>query len=361
MYVALLVTVSLAVAGTAFATVSVRVLLADISAPGEVSIGGPHRGFVDGAPRFDTPFGLTWPFHAEDGRLIVDGADVGSRLAIEPGDEGFAFAGSRYRGAVTLTARGNVVRVINVLPLEAYLRGVVPAEMHAAWPLEALKAQAIAARSYTITSLDPNGAYDICATIDCQVYHGRDAEHPRADVAIAETEGLVLTHGGRFARTYYHADSGGTVASSAEVWGMAAPYLIAVQDVSTASPHRRWRFSLDPKAIRNTALGAGRDVGVVTTIRVVAYSESGRATSIEVTGTGGTIVLSGHSLRDSIRSWGLKSTRFKMVGDLLVEGDGWGHGVGMSQYGARALAAAGYAHWQILGFYYPGTSLQRLP
>lgn len=338
---------------------SVRVLLGDVPF-GQVQVEGPHGGYVDGAPRFEAGFGLVWPFAARDGELLVDGTPVGHSLALD-GDAGFRFDGTAFRGSVRLIARGDLVRVVNVLPLEDYLRGVVPAEMHASWPLEALKAQAIAARTYTLASLDPSSDWDICATIDCQVYRGRDAEDPRSDLAIEETVGLVLTYGGAFARTYYHADSGGAVASSLEVWGRRAPYLVAIRDVPASSPHRRWRVRLDADAIRRSADAAGAAVGEVARLRVVSLSESGRATSVEVAGTAGSAVLSGAQLRDALRSWGLKSTRFRMVGDLVAEGDGWGHGVGMSQYGARALAASGYAHWQILGFYYPGTALQRLP
>ena len=339
---------------------TIRVLLAEVPS-GEVRFETAHRGFVDGAPRFDTAYGLLWPFSAADGILRVDGRTVGASLAIESEGEGFAYDGRRYRGSVTLTARGDAVRVVNLLPLDDYLRGVVPAEMHAGWPLDALKAQAIAARTYTLSSLDPDRDWDICATEACQVYEGRDAEHARADQAIADTAALVLTHGGRFARTYYHADSGGIIASSAEVWGSRVPYLVAIQDVATATPFRSWRHTIDGEAVRTTLGVRGLDVGTVTRVRVTGTSESGRAARLEIQGTRGSAELAGTILTDAVRGWGLRSTRFRMVGDLVAEGDGWGHGVGMSQYGARALAASGYAYWQILAFYYPGTLLQRLP
>ena len=262
-----------------------RVLLAETSR-GVVHVDGPHRGFLDGGAAFDAVFGLVWPFQARDGELVIDGAAVGRSLALEAAD-GFTFDGGRFRGSVELLARGNRVAVVNVLPLDEYLRGVVPAEMHASWPMEALKAQAIAARTYTLASLDARRDWDICATIDCQVYRGRDAENPRADRAIADTRGLVLTFGGGFARTYYHADSGGTVASSFEVWGTRAPYLVAIRDVPATSPHRSWRIRIDADAVARSATAAGTNVGNVTRVRVLATSESGRVTSVEVVGTAG--------------------------------------------------------------------------
>src|SRR5690606_31588277 len=144
------------------------------------------------------------------------------------------------------------------------------------WPLEALKAQAVAARSYTMTSLDPAGRYDLCATDECQVYRGVETEHPRTDAAIAETAGIVVSYAGVTARTYYHADSGGTVASSAEVWGAATPYLLARADARASTPHRAWQARLDGAAVGRALAAAGVDVGQVNGLRVVSLSESGR-------------------------------------------------------------------------------------
>ena len=244
--------------------------------------------------------------------------------------------------------------------LESYLRGVVPAEMQANWHLEALKAQAVAARTYTVTSLKPYADYDICATTECQEYRGVAVEHPRSDRAIADTAGQVLTYGGQFARTYYHSDSGGVIASSAEVWNRARPYLVAHTDVEISSPHRRWEKVVDGAEVAASLEQRGKGVGTVLALRILSYSESGRVTSLEVTGSAGSTVLSGTKLTKLLREWGLKSTRFAMAGNLVARGDGWGHGVGMSQYGAKSLAQSGYGYAQILGFYYPGTVLQRL-
>lgn len=320
---------------------------------------GAHRGSVDGVPRFATAFGLTWPVGAKDGRLVVDGRDVGTRLTIE-GDGSFVLVGSRrYRGAITLRAQDDAVEIVNVLDVEAYLRGVVPSEMSASWPLEALKAQAVAARSYTLASLDPTAPYDLCATVDCQVYRGVEAEDARTDEAVLATAGVVVTYQGRTARTYYHADSGGAVASSQEVWGAATPYLVALQDVATVSPYRAWTQRLDGATVGASLRGVGYDLGVVQGLRVVRLSESGRVLELEVQGASGTRVLRGLQLRTLARGWGLRSMRFQVQGGLTVRGDGWGHGVGMSQYGARALAQAGYDYGRILAFYYPSTGLTR--
>lgn len=347
----------LAAVATAHAHALVRVLLADAPLV-DVRFDGPHRGAIDGRP-FEAALGLSWPAVAVGDRLWVDGADVGRTLDLTA-DEGFVWAGHRYRGTLRLIADAGRVRVVNVLDLESYLRGVVPAEMLASWPTEALKAQAVAARTYTLLHLDPAAPYDVCATVDCQVYRGRDAEHPASDAAVAATAGEVLTYLGAFARTYYHADSGGVIASSAEVWGSEIPYLQAFQDVASGGPHALWTARIDARGVATHLAAIGIHVGTVQRLRVLETSPSGRVVRAEIVGAAGRALLEGVTLRTQLRAWGLKSTRFVMTGDLSVRGEGWGHGVGMSQYGARTLALAGYGYAQILGFYYPDTQLQRL-
>ena len=345
--------------GCALAQPLVRVLLDERAVAASIRIDGPHRGVSDGRP-FATPFALTWSVSAVDGRLFVDAHSVGRQLDLAPDAGEITWDGARYRGSVRFVARGDRVLVVNVVDIETYLRGVVPAEMQASWPLEALRAQAVAARTYTMANLDPGAPFDVCATSDCQVYRGIGIEHPRTDQAVVDTAGQVLTFGGAYARTYYHADSGGVIASSAEVWGMSIPYLSAFRDVTSNGPHARWDVRLEAATVAATMAAAGHHVGAVQRVRVLAYSESGRVSSLEVVGSAGRVTLHGLSARLQARAWGLKSTRFEMNGDLGVRGWGWGHGVGMSQYGARALALSGYGYGQILGFYYPDTHLQRI-
>ncbi len=352
---------ALAGAATAQAYVAaptpVRVLLAT-SPDVTVTALGPHS-VTTAAGRVATPAGLAWPVTARAGTLEVDGHEVGEQLTVTADGGTLEVLGHRYRGSLRLSAIGDEVEVVNVLDLEAYLRGVVPSEMAASWPLEALKAQAVAARSYTLTSLDPGARYDLCATDECQVYRGVEAEHPRTDEAIAATAGVVVTYQGEAAKTYYHSDSGGAVASSQEVWGTRIPYLVALQDVQSTTPHRAWTVRLDARLVSASLAAAGVGVGTVTSLRVVRVSESGRVAELEATGSGGSRVLSGVQLRTLARGWGLKSMRFTVQAGMNVKGDGWGHGVGMSQYGARALALSGYDYGRILGYYYPSTALTR--
>lgn len=337
---------------------TVRVLL--VKAPQVTVVAeGAHHGSADGGTAFTSAVGLSWPVSASDGRLLVDGRAIGRRLELTGDGAALALAGRRYRGTLRLVADGADVEVIDVLDIEAYLRGVVPAEMAASWPMAALEAQAVAARSYALSSLRPGADYDLCASNECQVYRGMDAENPRSDQAVRATEGVVVTYDGRVARTYYHADSGGATASSSEVWGTPVPYLVSRPDAEGPSPYDRWQVQLNAAAVAESLRALGEGVGAVSGLRVLGTSGSGRVDKLQVLGARGSATLDGVQLGQLARAWGLKSTRFSVLSGLTVRGGGWGHGVGMSQYGALALAEARYDYTQILAYYYPHTALVR--
>ncbi len=346
----------------AAAQVEIRVLLAELGGVAEVAMPGAHRGYLDGRLAFETALALSWPLEARGNELYMDGLALGRVLRLEPlGDSLLSWKGRAYRGSFEVRAEGNILKVMNALDLEDYLRGVVPAEMPPNWPLEALKAQAVAARSYVLAARDGELDYDVCATVLCQVYGGASAEHPRTDEAVLATRGLVLSYGGAVAKAYYHSHSGGYLASSLEVWGHALPYLQERADVGSPPPHDRWAVHLDPHVVGSSLARAGLDVGPVHALQVLDYTTSGRVYRARFAGDRGQVVLQGTELTRLLRSWGLKSTRFIMRAPLLVQGGGYGHGVGMSQYGAYTMAQRGQNFEEILQFYYPDTELALLP
>lgn len=343
----------------ALAQLPVRVLL-DATASVNINLREAHRGYADGRLLFETQLPLDWPLSASGGRVLADDIPIGRILTLEPASGTLTWQGREYRGAISVIAAGAELLIVNSLDLEDYLRGVVPSEMQASWPAEALKAQAVAARSYVVASLQPEADYDICATVDCQMYRGLEREHAHSDTAVRQTAGLVLTYGGQFARTYYHSDSGGVIASSAEVWGGDLPYLTVFRDVEHSTPHRQWQQTLDPAAVSAALRSTGFDVGTASAMTITSLSESGRVAGLQVSGTAGSATLNGSQATALLRAIGLKSTRLQMIGALTVRGDGYGHGVGMSQHGAHRLAQGGHSFDQILAFYYPGTELRRL-
>lgn len=355
----LVASVLAALLASASAGPTVRVLLALVPSATVVAEGA-HSGSIDGTSTFSTPTGLSWPVDLKAGQLVVDGHAVGTSFELT-GTLGapLRFQGRRYRGSIELIAHQDGIEVINVLDVEAYLRGVVPAEMSASWPMAALKAQAVAARSYALSLIGAHGDYDLCADVSCQVYAGMDAERPRSDEAVRETDGIVVTYDGAIARTYYFADSGGVTASSSEVWGTPVPYLVARPDAVSPTGGDRWRVTLSPGVVEDALSQLGVGVGTVTGLRVLGRSPSGRVDQLAVLGTAGSATLSRTQLEAAAGQWGLKSMRFTLAGPLTLNGEGWGHGVGMSQDGARLLAEQGYGYTQILGYYYPHTKLVR--
>jgi SpoIID/LytB domain protein len=162
-------------------------------------------------------------------------------LVIRPGKAPLSLDGRSYRGRFEVTVQGGFLRVVNHVGLEDYLQGVVADEMPHTWPLEALKAQAVAARSYALANLVKGKPFDLYSDARSQVYGGIAAEEPASIEAVRATAGRVVTYGGAIASTYYFSTSGGKTASAADVFGFSAPYLVSRPDPwDKASPYHRW-------------------------------------------------------------------------------------------------------------------------
>jgi len=163
-------------------------------------------------------------------------------LIVRPGKKApLGLDGRLYRGKLELVSQGGFLRVVNVLPLESYLQGVVAGEMPYTWPAEALKAQAVAARSYALASVLKGKPYDLYSDVRSQVYLGVGGEKASTTKAVADTAGQVVTYGGRVATTYYFSSSGGRTASAADVFGFSVPYLVSRPDPwDKASPYFKW-------------------------------------------------------------------------------------------------------------------------
>lgn len=265
-----------------------------------------------------------------------------------------------YRGVVEVRRTDAGLTVVNELDLEAYLYGVLKMEINPAWPAEAVKAQAVAARTLALASLGrfAREGYDVRDTTDSQVYGGATFEDPRATAAVDATRGLVALHGGQPILAVYHADSGGRTESSENVWGRPYPYLRGVDDPYVAgSPYERWTLSVPLDRLEEALRAGGVPARGIRSVEVAEVSESGRALRVRVVGAEGSWELTGHRLRTLLGPDVLRSTLFtvRTEGALVVfEGRGWGHGVGMSQWGARGMALRGWDFTRILQHYYTG-------
>ncbi|WP_394649807.1 SpoIID/LytB domain-containing protein [uncultured Deinococcus sp.] len=366
----LLLGLSLAASATLSASHALNVRVLVVSAP-QVTVRTSAPATPGGlgpalpAPGPAAPQGNAWRVGAQGERLTLGGQDAGGATLYLPPTPGSTveISGRTYRGGVLLRAARGGVQAINVVDVEDYLRGVVASEMPASWPAPALAAQAVIARTYVAARINPRADYDTCATESCQVYGGVAAEKAQTDAAIRATAGQVVSYGGKAANTYFSSDSGGYTASSAEVWGNPAPYLIAQADpFSAGGPRARWRLEIPLARVQDIAARYGVRVGALKSVAVTRQSSSGRPQEITFAGASGSAKVSGADAGGFIRSLGAGSSRAVLTGlnPLVVEGTGQGHGVGLSQYGALGLARQGYDHLHMLGFYYPGTVLSVL-
>ena len=241
-------------------------------------------------------------------KLKVDDATKASALQapllFQPGTAPLALQ-RRYRGSIQVDANGGRLRAINFVGLEPYLYGVVPSEMPFGWAPEALKAQAVVARSYALATRK-SGAFDLYPDTRSQMYLGLDHEKPSTNAAVDATAGKVLLYDGAVAKTYFFSTSGGRTASSEDVWGTSIPYLVSVADpYDSISPYHTW----GPYAFSGTKLGRLLHAGGVVYDVQTALNSSGRVSTLTVLTTRGDQSFDGSPLR---RLLGLRSTWFSV-------------------------------------------------
>lgn len=282
-----------------------------------------------------------------------------AELIIEPEDNGYVWIGDRwYRGTTRLIHQDNGITAINNVDLEQYLYSVVGAEAVSSWPIEALRAQAVAARSYALykRNSESNGIYDVDTTIGTQVYKGLDSEYTTTHEAVDSTLGQIMTYNNEVILAAFHSSSGGHTENVEDIWTSPLPYLRAVVDYDHESPVFEWQQVIPVSKIRSLVAGVGRISG----LQPEKMTPRGRVISMRVTGDRGTATISGKKLRKALD---LRSTLFRVSTDgnnLHVKGRGFGHGLGLSQWGAYYLAQQGVGYHQILAHYYQSANLTRL-
>lgn len=334
----------------------------------------------------------------------------------------------RYRDFITLIANdNNTAAIINHIHIENYLYGVLPREIQASSSMEALKAQAVVARSYTVLNSNKHIAqgYNLCNTTHCQVYGGYEWEHPATNEAVDQTFGAYVAYDGKVVDTPYHSNSGGVTESSKNVWGGSLPYLESVQDqFSLNAPYSSWDFKLSKLEVESKLIANGIDVGKLEDIILHELYPSGRVKSLKIVGNKGERILQGTELRRVLGEDVLRSTSFTVEKDgdegdtkvyainesvryateidlnrayilsgnnktttsrntvtraiskdrtssldntyvsdtsmFIFKGKGFGHGVGMSQYGAMEMARLGYNYEDIIKHYYKGVEVLKI-
>ena len=284
-------------------------------------------------------------------------------------DRPIRFNNREYPATLELVRSGEGVAVVNELPLEEYVAGVLRAEASEKWPLEMLRAQAIAARTYAahhrvIAATRP---FHIVASTAHQQYAGRVPPTSPIWTAVRDTSGQVMLWEGEVFPAFYHTESGGYTEDPRSVFAARnMPGLKPVRcDFSAAagSPHFYWSLDVRLGELADTLRRHGVQTGAISAIDVTERTPSLRAVTVTVRSDRGSVALRGNDFRRMLGYDTFKSTLFAvaMDGELArFTGRGYGHGVGMCQWGAKGMAEQGYVAKQILEFFYPGTSLGSL-
>ena len=265
----------------------------------------------------------------------------------------------RFAGKLNLFVLDSEILVVNVLGIEKYLNSVVGSEMPTKWPIEALKAQAIASRTYALKQKG-NNLFDIDSTQKNQVYNGLESRTYKTIRAVKSTRSLVLTYNNKLINALFHSSSGGMTENSQDVWKNKYPYLSSVKDFDKKNPKFRWQKKFSNKELTNFF----PKIGGLKNIEILNITSTGRVKNVKLFGAYGSDQISGVDLRKRL---GLNSNlvrfkffeeetnnKFLMNKGLIVFGQGSGHGVGMSQWGAKYMASRGQKAERILKYFYKG-------
>lgn len=355
---------------------------------------------------------------AESGEIIFEFDMGGQAFGVMPYSENTWFAGYCYCGGFEYNRiNGNDITVINVVGLHDYIKGVISNEMNPSWNIEALKAQALCAKSYCLTNLNKHASlgFDLCNTTDCQVYFGTRQQTANSNKAVDDTFGLYVKYNGKVVSTVYHSSSGGYTEDAVNVWGKDVGYLKGVEDTYLKQT-LPYNFTITNSQIKTVLKDKGYSVGDITDYYISSFTASGNVRSVtfkqsngkELTFTGekartiinntslgfqtksqrytitpsvGGLYINGSSFSGSlsnlfaIGSGGTKKLNIASLNDVkvmtadgvgplqaektayYVSGCGSGHNVGMSQWGAKAMADLGYSYDEILRFYFTGIEI----
>ncbi len=271
-----------------------------------------------------------------------------------------------YRSLIQVHNIMGKLNVINTLKIDEYLCSVVPSEIPASWPEEALMAQAIASRTYTYYHLlnkNQKNIFDLDCSTNFQVYRGVISEKESTTIAVKKTTGDVLMYKYKPILAYFHSTCGGRTSDDRQVWqGDDKVYLNSVKcNYCRQSPNYSWKVDLSLYAIKNSLKKKYQRTGKISKISFKRIND--RVVSVTVIHSNGKIEMTGNEFRllfpvKTIRSMYFKATQNR--NGLTLTGHGWGHGVGLCQWGAKGLAEKGASHRYILNYYYKGARIQEI-
>ncbi|MBI4971520.1 MAG: SpoIID/LytB domain-containing protein [Candidatus Omnitrophica bacterium] len=303
--------------------------------------------------------------------VSLDGIVLGGRLLrssvirVKTEDKMIQIEGRTYRADLRIqkNSRGKLM-LINEISMEDYLKGVLPWEVDYKWQMEALKAQAIAARTFALFQAlkNPSAPFFLTSDVKSQVYGGKTSEHLRTSEAVDATRGQVLTYRGQVFQGYFHSSCGGRTTRADFVWSVVpiAPLMGVQCGFCAGSKYDNWTAEFTFDEIRKKLIDHGYSVGPITGIESVDRDRTGRIRKVLIYHSGGVTKMNAGDFRVFIGADKMRSTQVAFhtaPGKILMTGKGWGHGVGLCQWGAKVMAERGFTFENILRFYYPGAQV----
>jgi stage II sporulation protein D len=290
---------------------------------------------------------------ASNGAIKIGDTQV-TQLWVKPQQGGYIWIGDRwYRGSVKVLSTGKQLLAVNHVDLEQYLYSVLGAEMSTTFPAEALKAQAVAARTYALyrSQSSSQKPFDVDSTQASQVYRGVSSEANTTQAAVNATLGQIMTYQGKPILAAFHAASGGHTENVEDIWTDRVPYLRGVPDYDADTPGNEWT-----KAFTLGELSKSLNLNNIKSIAPDRTTQFGSVVSLKIDGDT-SIVLPGNKVRTALKLRSLRFTITPTPTGFLFAGRGYGHGLGMSQWGAYSLAQQGMKYPKILAHYYQGVEL----
>jgi len=306
---------------------------------------------------------------AKGGVVLADGKPLDKKVRFESETDGvfLELNDKGFRGRIIARAGDNKLTLINELDVDDYLKGVLPREVGVQWPLESLRAQAVASRTYLASHLNKHSSegFDLCSDVHCQVYGGMAKEHPATNQAVDDTYEEILVYQGKPIAAYFHSNCGGSTEQVGFVWGLKNEDYLPRRKCGfgPGDPRYNWTTTLHDDQILSALRKSTKVRGDrLRAVYIKKKSPSGRAQTVTVTTDEGAFDLSGNEFRIALNPEVIRSTLWlrlsRKSGAYVFKGRGWGHGVGMCQWGAKGQGAKGRGYVEILKFYYPHARLQ---
>ncbi|WP_454064923.1 SpoIID/LytB domain-containing protein [Candidatus Nitrospira salsa] len=365
---------------SSFASENIRVALADTATRVVISSSHPITLRFPSGPRVIESKSLV--VKSERGGLNINGRRLAFKKVFVRGSRGHLAlsvqssvpGGSPRRttrkwllnGRVEIQQQQAKLLVINEVDVETYVAGVVTGEINTSWHAEALKAQAVAARTYVLYKkmMNQQQPYDVVSSVQDQVFQGQGQVNAKVEAAIRSTRGQVITYDRHPILAAYSSTAAGPTEDASYVWNVDVPYLKGVEcPFDDLSPRYRWRAAVSLETLERQFRKLDYPVGTIATITPFSLTPSGRIDRIRILHSQGQLILRGQDFRRVAGYSTILSTQFQiehMGRELVLVGKGSGHGVGLCQWGMKEMAELGYSHEAIVRYYYPGTELSAL-